>query len=136
VAASLPTVSHAPARWWAIAAGGAVGTAARAGLLWARPAAEGGLPTTLLIENVVGAFGLGVLLGYLARVEGRTWWRSPFFSTGILGSFTTYSTLVAAVASMGDAQPWWAAGYAAVTVAGGLLAAALGWAWGRGRGGS
>jgi fluoride exporter len=136
VAASLPTVSHAPARWWAIAAGGAVGTAARAGLLWAWPAAEGGLPTTLLIENVVGAFGLGALLGYLARVEGRTPWRSAFFSTGALGSFTTFSTLVAAVAQLGAAQPWWAAGYAAASVVGGLMAAALGWAWGRGRGGS
>ena len=51
MAASLPTVSHAPARWWGIAAGGAVGTAARAALLWAWPAAEGGLPTILLVEN-------------------------------------------------------------------------------------
>jgi fluoride exporter len=133
VAASLPTVSPASVRWWAIAAGGAVGTAARAGLLWAWPAAEGGLPTALLIENVGGAFGLGVLLGFLARVEGRSWWRSPFFSTGVLGSFTTYSTLVAAVAQVGAVQPWWAAGYAAASVVGGLLAAALGWAWGRGR---
>jgi fluoride exporter len=130
VAASLPTVSHAPARWWAIAAGGAVGTAARAGLLWGWPDAQA---TTLLIENVAGAFGLGVLLGFLARVEGRTWWRSPFFSTWVLGSFTTYSTLVAAVAQVGAVQPWWAAGYAAASVVGGLLAAALGWAWGRGR---
>jgi fluoride exporter len=130
VAASLPTVSHAPARWWAIAAGGAVGTAARAGLLWGWPDAQA---TTLLIENVAGAFGLGVLLGFLARVEGRTWWRSPFFSTGVLGSFTTYSTLVAAVAPVGAEPPWWAAGYAAVSVIGGLMAAALGWAWGRGR---
>jgi hypothetical protein len=33
-------------------------------------------------------------------------------------------------------RPWWAAGYAGASVAGGVLAAALGWAWGRGRGGS
>jgi fluoride exporter len=130
---SLPTVGHAPARWWAIAAGGAVGTAARVGLLWAWPAAEGDWPTTLWFENVVGAFGLGLLLGWLARVEGRTWWRSPFFSTGVLGSFTTYATLVAAVTDLGGSAPSLAVAYSAATVIGGLAAAALGWTLGRGR---
>jgi fluoride exporter len=131
---SLPTVTHAPARWWAIAAGGAVGTAARAGLLWAWPAGEGGWPATLWIENVVGALLLGLLLGRLARVGGRSPWRSPFFSTGALGSFTTYSTLVAAVADLGGHAPLLAAGFAAASVVGGLAAAAVGWALGRGRG--
>jgi len=132
--APLPTVTHAPARWWAIAAGGAVGTAARAGSLWAWPTMEGAWPATPFAENVAGAFALGALLGWLGRGAGPAWWRSPFFTTGVLGSFTTFSALAVDVAQLGAARPWWALAYAAASVLVGVAAALAGWAIGRGRG--
>jgi fluoride exporter len=125
------TVGHAPAQWWAIAAGGAVGTAARAGLLWVWPAAHGDWPTTVFVENVAGAFLLGALLGWLGRREGAARWRSPFFGSGALGSFTTFSTLAVDVATLGADRPWWGAAYALASVAAGLGAALAGWSIGR-----
>lgn len=119
-------------RWWAIAAGGALGTAARAGLLWAWPTRADAFPATVFAENVAGAFALGLLLGWLGRRERPSWWASPFFTVGVLGSFTTYSTLVLDVASLRGSLPWLAGGYALASVAAGVAAAAVGWAWGRG----
>lgn len=127
------TVTFEPTDWWAIAAGGAVGTAARAALTWASPAEAGAWPVTVFAENVTGAFALGLLLGWLGRLEGPSRWRSPFFTTGVLGSFTTFSALAFDVAAWGAAAPCLAGGYAAASVALGLAAAAGGWSLGRGR---
>lgn len=118
-----------------IAAGGALGTAARAGLLWAFPATEGSWPTTVFLANVAGAFVLGLLLGRLARRSGPSLWRSPFFTTGALGSFTTFSTKAMDVVTLGAVEPWMAVASALLGVAAGLAAAGVGWALGRGRGG-
>jgi CrcB protein len=123
-------VSGATNRWWAIAAGGAIGTAARAGLLWAWPTRADAFPATVFAENVAGAFALGLLLGWLGRKERPGWWASPFFTVGALGSFTTFSTLVLDVAVLGPARPWLAIGYALASMLGGVVAAAAGWAMG------
>ena len=127
------TVAFEPTIWWAIAAGGAVGTAARAALTWAWPAQVGAWPIVVLGENVAGAFALGLLLGFLGRLEGPSRWRSPFFTTGVLGSFTTFSALALDVAALGAVRPWLAGGYAAASLVLGLAAAAGGWSLGRGR---
>ena len=129
-----PSFQRTPLDVWAIAAGGAVGTAARAALLWAWPASGAAWPA-LFAVNVVGAFALGALLGGLGRREGTDWWRSPFFATGVLGSFTTFSTLTADALRAGADRPLWAAVYALASVAIGLAAALLGGALARrGRG--
>jgi len=125
------TLDEVPWRWWAIAAGGAVGTAARAGLLWAWPASDGPWPATLFAENAVGAFALGVLLGWLGRRGGIAGWHGLFFGTGVLGSFTTFSTLTAEVVRVAADRPAWAAAVAVASVAVGLAAAAAGMALGR-----
>jgi fluoride exporter len=126
-----PDPSPARSDAWAIAAGGAVGTAARAALLWAWPASAAAWPA-LFAANVVGALALGALLGGLGRREGPGWWRSPFFATGVLGSFTTFSTLTADALRVGADRPLWAAASALATVAFGLAAALLGGALVRG----
>jgi CrcB protein len=126
-------VSGATSRWWAVAAGGALGTAARAGLLWAWPTRAAAFPATVFAANVAGAFALGLLLGWLGRKERPGRWASPFVTVGVLGSFTTFSTLVLDVASLGGSRPWLALGYALASVIVGASAAAAGWAWGRGR---
>ena len=76
-------------------AGGAVGTAVRYLLTMSVPSV-GGVPLITLLINVTGAFVLGWLLQALALRgpdEGRRRdWRL-FAGTGILGGYTTYSSL-------------------------------------------
>lgn len=134
IARSGPYVRH-PGWWVAVAAGGAVGTAARVAWLWWAPSEPGALPTTIFAENVLGAFLLGLLVGRLARVSSPAWLRSPFLSTGVLGSFTTFSALAWDLGVLGSVAPPLAVAYGAASIACGLVAAAAGWRLGRGRGG-
>ncbi len=118
---------------WAVAAGGAVGTAARASLAWLLPAQAGGFPATILAINVAGALALGWLVGLWARSGRDPGWRLPFFATGLLGSFTTFSALALDVAALVGPRPWVALAYALASVGIGWAAAAAGWSLGRGR---
>lgn len=94
-----------------VALGGAVGTAAREALTLAFPvktsAADGvlapGLPLTVGVINVGGAFVLGILLAaFAARGPdvGRRRALRLTFGTGVLGGFTTYSALAADTAGL------------------------------------
>jgi fluoride exporter len=109
-----------------VAAGGAVGTAAREGLALAIPAV-GGLPIAILLINVVGAFVLGLLLEALLRRgadEGGRRTLRLAAGTGFCGGFTTYSTLAVGTAELLRAgTPGLAVGYALGSVALGALAA-------------
>ncbi|AUY50511.1 fluoride efflux transporter CrcB [Streptomyces sp. CB01881] len=75
-----------------VALGGAVGASARYGaaLLW--PDGPADFPWTTLVVNVVGCAVIGVFL--VAITEGRPAHPllRPFFGTGVLGGFTTFST--------------------------------------------
>ncbi|MEU1300585.1 fluoride efflux transporter CrcB [Streptomyces shenzhenensis] len=78
-----------------IAVGGAIGACARyaAALLW--PTGKADFPWTTLGVNAVGCLVIGVFL--VAITEG---WTAhpllrPFFGTGVLGGFTTFSTYCA-----------------------------------------
>ena len=121
-----------------VALGGAIGTGVRAALAAAFPAVDG-ISWTVFAINVVGALCLGVLLGRLALRgpdEGRRRTVRLFVGTGVLGGFTTYSTLADDTARLLDVGRWGAgSGYALLSVVAGLLAAALG-AWLAGRAGS
>jgi fluoride exporter len=103
-----------------IAAGGAIGTAARLAIGAVAPG-----PATLLAINVVGALLLGWWWGgaEAGRVPGR--W-TPLIATGALGSFTTFSALAQTTLEAGGAGV--AYGLASVTAGG--VAAAAGFAWG------
>ena len=118
---------------WAVAAGGAVGTAARAGLVWLLPVQAAGFPTTVFAVNVAGALALGWLVGRWERRAGDPAWHLPFFATGMLGSFTTFSALAFDVAGLAGSRPAVALAYALASVAAGWAAAATGWSLGRGR---
>lgn len=80
-----------------VALGGTAGTAAREALSLALPPV-GGVPTTILGINLLGAFLLGFLLDALARrgpdAGGRRGLRL-LLGTGFLGGFTTHSALAA-----------------------------------------
>jgi CrcB protein len=91
-----------PALLALVAAGGAVGTAARAGLELAIPEL-GGLPLAVLLINLVGAFLLGLLTAALVRraPDDRRRLRARLLlGTGFCGGFTTYSTLAVGAAGL------------------------------------
>lgn len=129
------TTDRPPHRRWRylglVALGGAIGTGVRAALAAAFPAVDG-ISWTILGINVVGAFCLGVLLEALAHAGpdlGRRRALRLFVGTGVLGGFTTYSTLADDTARLLDVGRWGAgAGYALLSVVLGLAAAAAG-AW-------
>ena len=76
-----------------IAVGGACGAAARYAILRAEPVRAGAFPYATFAINVVGALVLAVLLESLARRDNDTWWIRPFAAVGVLGGFTTFSTM-------------------------------------------
>ncbi|MFI0717608.1 fluoride efflux transporter CrcB [Streptomyces sp. NPDC021224] len=75
-----------------VAAGGAIGASARygAGLLW--PTAAGDFPWTTLTVNAVGCAVIGVFMVLITEVWTAHRLVRPFFGTGVLGGFTTFST--------------------------------------------
>lgn len=117
-----------------MALGGALGSVLRYLVSVALPGG-GGWPWGTLAVNVVGAFLLGWLLEALAmrgRESERLRRARLFAGTGVLGGFTTYSTLALETYER-VAFSAWAPGlaYVLVTLVLGTLAALLGVAAGR-----
>lgn len=113
-----------------IACGGAAGAAARYGasLLWPTPA--GGFPWTTWWVNVVGCALIGAFMVVITEVWAAPRLVRPFFGTGVLGGFTTFSTYAVDVTKLlsgGRAGP--ALAYLAATPLAALAAvAAAAWA--------
>ncbi|MET0736318.1 MAG: CrcB family protein [Microbacterium sp.] len=124
-------MASAPAVSWSqlglVVAGGAIGTALRAGILLIEDPAWAWL--TVPVINVVGAFGLGVVVGLAARRgdSPRTRAFRQFFGAGLFGGFTTYSAFAVQSADIA------AAGVAFATVVVGTAAAWAGLLLTRGR---
>lgn len=116
----------------AAALGGALGALARWGVAEALPHRTGAWPWATLLVNLTGCLVLGLLIGLVfARSPGSSWLR-PFLGTGVLGGFTTYSAFAVETVQLADAgRAGTAAGYVAASVAGGVLAVALGLLAGR-----
>jgi fluoride exporter len=106
--------------------GGAVGTAARYGLGQRFPVGASSFPVVTLVENVAGAAVLGLLLTVLVVRELPDWWRL-LLATGVLGSFTTFSTFATEVVLLvRDGAAATAVAYTAATMVLGIAAAAAG----------
>jgi CrcB protein len=110
-----------------VALGGALGSLGRWSLASVWPVEEG-FPFATLLANVTGAFALGVIL-VLAEAfhphQHLSWARlwQPFWATGVLGGFTTFSAIAVEVnARTLDA----AITYVVVSVAAGLIAYGIG----------
>lgn len=112
-----------------VALGGAAGTLARYGLSTTIPAQEG-WPVATLAENLTGAFLLGVLLESLIRAGDETPRLRMIrlgLGTGVLGGFTTFSTLALETQHLLTAgSPLVAIGYLSLSVVGGFLTALTG----------
>lgn len=112
-----------------VALGGAVGTAARYGLT-AAVGTTPGWPLATAGANVLGALLLGALLEHLARRGPETPRHRLVrlgLGTGVLGGFTTFSSLAVELERMlADGEPVLAAAYAGASAVLGVLAALLG----------
>jgi CrcB protein len=106
-----------------VAAGGALGSAARYGVgRLMGPQMSGAVPWHTLFVNASGAFLIGLLLVAAARLGWPGWWR-PFLAVGILGGYTTFSTFsLETVELILRGSYGTAAGYAAGTLLVGILA--------------
>ena len=113
----------------AVAAGGAVGAVAR----WLAERATLALldaePVATLIVNVVGCLLMGVLVARVLGGSVRWPLARPFFGTGVLGGFTTFSAYSAdAVVLARDGAPILAGAYVLGTL---LLCLGAVWLGGR-----
>jgi len=116
----------------AVLAGGLVGTGLRLGIDALVPHGDAGFPLSTLVINVSGSFMLGMLVSRVWSVAPE--WVRFGLGTGLLGSFTTFSALVASVFLLTYfGQPLVALLYLACSLAGGVGAALLGLRLGRRR---
>ncbi|KES04290.1 chromosome condensation protein CrcB [Streptomyces toyocaensis] len=85
-----------------VALGGGAGAAARyaASLWWPTPA--GGFPWTVLWVNVAGCAVIGAFMVIVTEVRTAHPLVRPFFGTGVLGGFTTFSTYAVDVRNLLD----------------------------------
>ncbi|WP_326766492.1 CrcB family protein [Streptomyces sp. NBC_01591] len=75
-----------------VALGGAIGASARYGAALFWPTAPGGFPWTTLVVNAVGCAVIGVFTVVISEAWTAHRLVRPFFGTGVLGGFTTFST--------------------------------------------
>ncbi|MBX5468163.1 MAG: CrcB family protein [Firmicutes bacterium] len=113
-------------RSWAwVALGGALGALARYAAMRGLPDAP--WPWAILAVNLSGAYAIGVVMA--CSVEwGRMSSRSRmFWGVGVLGGYTTFSTLIAGTLALVDEnRAGAAAGYLALSVVGGIAGTWLG----------
>lgn len=127
-------------RWGALAlvgAGGVAGTLLRYGLARWLPLDDGTVPWATLFANLVGAFVLGALLEWLARLGPDDGWRRRarlLIGTGFCGGLTTYSTFaVEADLLVRSGDSGVAVGYVAASLVLGVVATVAGIAVAAGR---
>ncbi|MFF1302334.1 fluoride efflux transporter CrcB [Streptomyces sp. NPDC058307] len=75
-----------------VALGGALGATARYALSLHWPTPPGGFPWATFWTNVVGCALIGVFMVVITDVWAAHRLVRPFFGTGVLGGFTTFST--------------------------------------------
>jgi CrcB protein len=106
-----------------IAAGGALGAAARylIGVAW--PTGAGGFPWATFVINVGGSGLIGILMVVVTDVLTRQRLVRPFLGTGVLGGFTTFSTYALDIQHLiAGRHPALALLYLVGTAAGALIA--------------
>jgi CrcB protein len=116
-----------PTRVLAVAVGGVLGTWARWWVASTWPLRVDRFPTTTLAINVSGAVVLGVVIAVLVERRPHRPVAYTLLGTGVLGAFTTFSTLTVEVVLLVESGHVWRAGlYLATSLVLGVLALALG----------
>lgn len=109
-----------------VAAGGMIGALARAALTARASTTLATFPLSTQLVNAIGALALGLLLATLEQGRPRPTLR-PFLAVGVLGSFTTFSTLVDDGRSLAVTRsPQLALAFLALSIALGLISFLLG----------
>ncbi|UUU36145.1 fluoride efflux transporter CrcB [Streptomyces sp. CA-210063] len=106
-----------------VAIGGGIGATARYGasLLW--PVGTAGFPWTTFWVNVVGCFVIGLFMVLITERWAVHRLVRPFFGTGVLGGFTTFSTYAVDIQRlMEQGRPATALAYLAATLLAALAA--------------
>ena len=126
--AAVPRPVRRPSPWHGqgpvvavVALGGGVGATARYGasLLW--PVRTGGFPWTTFGVNLVGCAVIGVFMVVITDVWAAHRLVRPFFGTGVLGGFTTFSTYAVDIQKLVDGgHPRTALAYLFATLCGAL----------------
>ncbi|PKW26787.1 fluoride efflux transporter FluC [Phycicoccus duodecadis] len=88
----------------AVAAGGVLGSLGRWAVGLALPHTAGGMPWATVVVNVTGAFAMGLLVAFLVDRPGVHRLLRPFVGVGMLGGWTTFSTLAVDVVQLGAAD--------------------------------
>jgi fluoride exporter len=106
----------------AVFVGGAVGTVARYLLAAHHPVAPGSFPWVTLLVNLSGSLAIGLFVPLTEHVSHRAPALRPFLMVGVLGGWTTYSTLaVDATLLVKDGAAGLCLAYLVATVLGGLV---------------
>jgi CrcB protein len=108
----------------AISCGGVLGALARYGLQTAYPHTDKGFGWATLSVNVSGCLLVGIIAVLIASAPGTHRLVRPFFVTGVLGGYTTFSTYIVDVQrALAAGAPRTALLYGAATLAAALAAA-------------
>lgn len=111
----LQVVRRQVMRSGSVVAGGAVGTLLRWGIGQALPSTPSGFPWATLVVNVTGALALGAVGVILIERVTRAGHLRTFLGIGLLGSYTTFSTmslegvLLIEAQRIGTAASYWTA---------------------------
>ncbi|MFC8433223.1 fluoride efflux transporter CrcB [Streptomyces sp. NPDC057253] len=109
-----------------VALGGALGATARYALALHWPAQPGGFPWATFWTNVVGCAVIGVFMVVITDVWAAHRLVRPFFGTGVLGGFTTFSTYAVDIQKLVDhGRPATGLAYLAATLFAALTAVSL-----------
>lgn len=109
-----------------IMAGGSIGAGLRYSLLILSSENVTMAPLTIFLENILGAFLLGLLTGLILSKKVKEWPWLHFAGTGVLGSFTTFSAFATDILYLLEQSPLIAVGYVAGSLLFGVLAAMAG----------
>lgn len=116
----------------AIALGGFIGTLARYEVLVALPTAAGHFPVGTFLINTSGSLLIGFALTVIVERFRSRRYLQPFVCVGVLGGWTTMSTLAVEVDTLlKSGFTSMAVGYMATTLVAGICAVAIGIALGR-----
>lgn len=112
--------------WLAVAIGGAIGSVVRYALaLWAN---QGTWPYGTWLVNVIGSFCIGLLFTYGKQQQWMSTELYLFFTVGMMGGFTTFSTFsMETVTMLHNGETAKALLYISLSLACALLATAFGW---------
>jgi fluoride exporter len=119
--AVVPLLGLSGATIAAVFVGGALGTVARYLLAAHHPIGPGSFPWVTLLVNLSGSLAIGLLVPVTEHASRRAPALRPFLMIGMLGGWTTYSTLaVDATLLLKDGAAGLCLAYLAATVIGGL----------------